>query len=75
SRLIPYAGIKYSDINARLRLVTSEGGTFNPGEVESDHNVGIFAGCDILGTSSVLLNIEGRFIDETALTTGLAVLF
>ena len=75
SKLVPYAGIKYSDINGRLRLQRSNATFYNPGTIEAEHNFGIFAGCDILGTGSLSLNIEGRFIDETALTGGLALLF
>jgi len=75
SKIVPYAGIKYSDLSGRLRLTQSDATFFNPGKLEAEHNIGIFAGCDILGTDSVLLNVEGRLIDETALSAGMAVLF
>lgn len=75
STIIPYAGVKYSDINGRLRLTWTSGNYNNPGEIESDNIFGLFAGCDFVGPNSVSLNLEGRFIDETALTAGLAVLF
>ena len=73
--IVPYAGLKYSDIGGRLRLVHNSGLYNNPGEIESDKNFGMFVGCDFVGPNSVLLNLEGRFIDETAMTAGLEVLF
>ncbi len=75
SKLVPYAGIKYSDVNGRLRLQRSDAVYFNPGTIDSERNFGIFVGCDILGTGSLSLNVEGRFIDETAFTGGMALLF
>gem|GEM_PF-356161 len=75
STMVPYAGLKYSQVYGRLRLVRSDATFYNPGEIESDHNVGIFAGCDFVGPNSVSLNIEGRFLDETAFSAGLIVLF
>jgi len=75
STLVPYAGVKYSQMYGRLRLVRSDATFFNPGVVEADHNIGIFAGCDFVGPNSVSLNIEGRFLDETAFSAGLIVLF
>ncbi|MDD5449906.1 MAG: hypothetical protein PHO42_04835 [Candidatus Omnitrophica bacterium] len=73
--IIPYAGIKYSDMNGRLRLTDSAGNYNNPGTIEADDNFGVVAGLDLVGPSSVSLNLEGRFIDETAMTVGLSVLF
>jgi hypothetical protein len=75
STIIPYAGIKYSDINGRLRLTQSAATYHNPGTIESDDIFGIFVGCDFVGPNSILVNLEGRFLDETALTAGVDVLF
>ncbi|MBI4335716.1 MAG: hypothetical protein HY589_03565 [Candidatus Omnitrophica bacterium] len=75
STIVPYAGIKYSDINGRLRVNYTSGNFNNPGTIESDSKFGVFAGCDFVGPNSVSLNVEGRFLDETALSTGLSVLF
>ncbi|NQU74459.1 MAG: hypothetical protein HQ547_07125 [Candidatus Omnitrophica bacterium] len=75
SKLVPYVGVKYSDVSGRFRATTPNGTYYNPGEFESDENIGFFVGCDILGTDSVLLNVEGRFVDENALTGGIAILF
>lgn len=75
STIIPYAGVKYSDMNGRLRLSWTSGNYNNPGKFDAADNFGIFAGCDFVGPDSVSLNLEGRFLDETAITTGLSVLF
>ena len=76
STLTPYAGIKYSDIGGRLRLMQTNNAYYNnPGNIDADNNFGILVGCDFVGSSSVSVNLEGRFIDETAMTTGLSVLF
>lgn len=76
SKIAPYAGVTYSDISGRLRQTISDGDYHNPGKIESDKNVGVFGGFDFIGPNdSVALSIEGRFIDETALTAGLSVLF
>lgn len=75
STMIPYAGVKYSDINGRLRLLREQGDFNNPGKIKSDQIFGLFAGCDFVGPNSVSLNVESRFIDELALTAGLAILF
>jgi len=74
-RLSPYAGIKYSDISGRLRMVTANGAVYHPDNIKSDKNIGIVVGCDLVGDDYISLNLEGRFIDETAISTGLAVLF
>lgn len=76
SKIVPYIGGKYSDINGRIRQTLTNGDYQNPGKIEAEHNYGAFVGCDLVGPNdAVLLNMEGRFIDETALTVGLLVLF
>jgi len=75
SKLVPYIGAKFSDVNGRFRVHTQSGAFYNPGEFDSDDNIGFFAGCDILGTDSVLLNVEARFVDENAITGGMSILF
>ena len=75
SKLVPYIGVKYSDVSGRFRVVVPSGACYNPGEFEADENLGFFVGCDILGTDSVLLNVEARLVDENAITGGMAILF
>jgi len=69
----PYAGIKYSDVTGDLRATA--GGVTISEDLEGDDNVGVFVGLDVLVVKEFVLNVEGRFIDETALTFGGAVRF
>lgn len=73
--MVPYVGLKYSDVSGRLKQTNSAGVTRNLGNLSSSRKVGVFAGCDFLGAENVLLNIEGRFMDEEAMTLGMLVLF
>jgi len=73
--LIPYGGIKYSQVGGRMRISVDNALFFNPGKIDADSHFGLFAGCDFVGPNSVSFSIEGRFLDETALTAGLSVLF
>jgi len=57
-----YAGFKYSD----FRLKADEENL----TLSAKDNVGAFLGTNIEVSKSILLNIEGRFIDETAVTIG-----
>jgi hypothetical protein len=75
STILPYVGLKYSDISGRMKLEQSSGNFYNPGKIESDKKVGIVFGCDFVGPNSVSLTLEGRLIDEEAFTGGLTVLF
>jgi len=59
---IYYAGFKYSD----FRLKSDE----ETLTLSARDNVGAFLGADIKISKSFSLNIEGRFIDETAVTMG-----
>jgi opacity protein-like surface antigen len=75
-KLSPYGGIAYSEISGRIRLVTADSGaTYHPDNIKSDRNFGIVVGCDLVGEDYVSLNVEGRFIDKTAVSGGLAMLF
>lgn len=74
----PYAGMKYSDATLRNELnvsYTDSNGylsTKYETKYRADKNIGVFAGIDINIISNKLkLNIEGRFIDETAVTIGM----
>ncbi len=74
----PYAGVKYSDFKMDFESVGSGQYRGLPvfrtieGDCEGDNNFGIFVGTDIYMIHNRLcLNIEGRFIDETAYTIAL----
>jgi hypothetical protein len=72
--LIPYCGVKYSALNGALSA-TVNGTTLSDSDIEAENNVGIFIGTDIRVFDSMSFNVEGRFIDETALSVGGIVRF
>lgn len=72
--LAPYIGVKYSDMNVDLSgsssfpVATGTTASIVTGERESDENVGLFLGFQILGLENRFsFDFEGRLIDETAL--------
>lgn len=72
-QFIPYAGVKYSDATGDA-TATIAGSEYKI-DFENDDNVGIFVGGDYLIDDSVMINIEGRFIDETAISAGATIRF
>lgn len=72
-RIIPYAGIKYSDVSGKAETTIS--GTKYSEDFGAEEKVGIFAGCDILIADSISAYAEGRFIDETAFSAGATIRF
>ena len=71
-KLVPYVGVKYSSVEGTSSMTVS-GTTYENSDDEGD--VGIFVGCDVLVLDSMSINIEGRFIDEEAVTFGIAYRF
>ena len=74
----PYAGVKYSEYDVDFEFKGS--GQYLSlkveGDAEADDNFGIFLGTDIYVIPNLLsINIEARFIDETAGTFGLTYRF
>lgn len=71
----PYLGIKYSDLKGSVennRTYTTGSTGSGRGDVKSDSNFGIFLGTDIYAISNQLsINVEGRFLDETAGSVGI----
>lgn len=78
----PYAGVKYSEYDVDFEFKGSGQAFGAPyslkieGDAEADDNFGIFLGTDIYVIPNLLsINIEARFIDETAGTFGLTYRF
>lgn len=64
----PYAGVKYSDYELdNLTLA----GTAIDGSSEADDNLGVVAGLSIDIVDSLSADVEGRLLDEEALTASL----
>ncbi len=72
-QLIPYIGVKYSDLRGDFIAKTTTDEV--EGKFKSDNNIGIFVGGDIAINDTFSANIEGRFIDETAMSFGLLCRF
>ncbi len=66
----PYVGVKYSDV--RVKIKDEEGDWL---KFKADDNVGVFGGISYEVIKNLKLNLEGRFIDETALSLGLTYKF
>jgi major outer membrane protein len=68
--LTPYIGLKYSRANTSLNgfdvPIASNGAGSN--HFENRDQVGIFIGCSISNGKYFMLNIEGRLVDEEAVT-------
>jgi len=80
--LMPYIGIKYSDIEVDAKF-TADGAERKATGVNADQNIGVFVGLtitpkiDAFGDKSdrIAINIEGRFIDEEAVSIGASYKF
>ena len=83
SSLTPYLGARFSSGGVDFGTVNNSGITvggttflgFSGMDIDSDDNVGAIVGTEYQITHSVALNVEGRFIDETAVTGALAYRF
>ena len=80
--LTPYLGAKFSKVNVDYGTATHAGVVVGSttflgfvGDANSDDNVGIVTGVEYEITDSLSLNVEGRFIDETAATASLKYSF
>lgn len=65
---VPYLGVKYSDLRAKAVWGGADAGDWEKGK--ADDNVGVFVGTDYKIGKNFSLNIEGRFVDETAMSFG-----
>lgn len=77
--LTPYLGVKFSLVSVDYGTVSHDGVTvggttflgFSQMDLDSEDNVGIIVGTRYDITGDLFLNLEGRFIDETAMTVAL----
>jgi hypothetical protein len=72
-QIVPYFGVKYSGSGGKATAAV-EGDDFTY-KFDNRYKVGMFVGGDLVVNDSFTLNIEGRFIDETALTLSGATRF
>jgi hypothetical protein len=79
---VPYIGVKYSNVEVDADF-TADGQQRKATGKESDQNVGVFVGLsiapklDVLGEQGdrLAINVEGRFIDEEAVSVGVSYKF
>jgi len=76
-KLVPYAGGYYSFFRTKNTDVKYADNTYSYqlGDTDGKDKFGILAGANMNCGQSVTLNLEGRFIAETALTAGLSYKF
>jgi hypothetical protein len=72
--LLPYLGLAYTDSSTKVKF-TSGGNIYDIGNAKNDKNVLFITGCDITSPENISLNIEGRFIGETAGSGGCTIKF
>jgi opacity protein-like surface antigen len=65
---VPYIGGKYSDLRTDYKLDWPPDN--NKPEFKADHNFGVFLGTDYKIGKNFSINLEGRFVDETAMSFG-----
>jgi len=65
----PYLGVKYSDLREKIK-VSSDDGDETKINYKAADNVGVFVGTDYKIADNWKLNLEGRFVDETAMSLG-----
>jgi len=72
--IIPYAGLAYSETTAHVRF-SSGTEVFNAGADGQKDNIGIFIGTDFLYRDNFSFNLEGRLLDQEAISSGCTVMF
>jgi opacity protein-like surface antigen len=71
---IPYMGIAYTDSITKVSF-KADSTSYDTGDLNNDNNFLFITGCDITSPEDISLNIEGRFIGETAGSGGCTVKF
>jgi hypothetical protein len=66
----PYIGSKYSDLRIENKVQFYNSTTKYTYKSKADNNVGVFVGTDYKIGDNLKLNVEGRFVDETAMSFG-----
>ena len=69
-KFTPYTGVKYSDL--RSRITDMQGDKIH---YKAKNNIGTFVGTEYSINKNLALNVEGRFVDETAVSVGASYKF
>jgi opacity protein-like surface antigen len=69
-KFIPYAGVKYSDVEVQAKG-TILGTVYQTNNVNSKDTMGGYAGAEVAFNDNLSVYVEGRFVDESAFSTGI----
>ncbi|MFH1644788.1 MAG: hypothetical protein ABIB11_00040 [Candidatus Omnitrophota bacterium] len=72
--IIPYAGIAYFNTSTDVKFV-NQGTNYSIGKAEADSKFLVITGCNVASKENACLNVEGRFVGETAGSGGLTLKF
>ncbi|MDZ7803155.1 hypothetical protein [Thiohalophilus sp.] len=72
--MTPYAGVKFVG-NDYSATATAGGSTYDFGSTESDKIMGGFAGITMLPSDRLAIDVQGRFVDEEAISASLTFMF
>jgi len=63
--ILPYIGVAYADSSTKVKF-KSGSNPYDIGNAKNDNNILFITGCDITSPENISINVEGRFIGETA---------
>lgn len=72
---VPYLGVKYSDLRTKFKQTWEDDDEAGTWKIEAEDNVGVFLGTDYKVNDVWSLNLEARFVDETAMSFAAAYKF
>lgn len=72
--VIPYMGVAYADSKTNVKF-RAAGTDYDLGDAESKDKFVFLTGCDIVAPENISLNIEGRWVGETAASGGCTLKF
>ncbi len=72
--VLPYLGIAYADSKTDVKFTTVDT-TYDIGSAKSDDKFVFLTGCDITAPENMSINIEGRWVGETAASGGCTLKF
>jgi len=63
--ILPYVGLAYADSSTKVKF-KSESTPYDMGDAKNDNKFLFITGCDITSPENISINVEARFIGETA---------
>ncbi len=72
---VPYAGVKYSDLRTQIKMEFEGYPSQYKYNSQADKHVGVFVGSNYELNKTWALGLEGRFVDETAMSLSVVAKF